>query len=80
MYTYNYLGLSAYKIASPKALPEGNVTIRYEFAYEGGGLAKAARYNLVNGEKVAEGRIDRTQPMSSPPTKARTLGWMARRR
>ena len=62
MYTYNYLGLSASKVASPKALPEGNVTIRYEFKYDGGGPAKGGTGTLfVNGEKVAEGRIDKTQ-------------------
>src|SRR5262249_7318263 len=41
MYTYNYLGLSASKVDSPTALPEGKVTIRYEFAYGGGGLGKS---------------------------------------
>ena len=29
--TYNYVGLSSSKVASPKTLPEGKVTIRYEF-------------------------------------------------
>jgi arylsulfatase A-like enzyme len=61
-YTYNFLGLSSYKVAAPKALPEGKVTIRYEFAYDGGGLGKGGKGVLfVNGEKVAEGRIERTQ-------------------
>jgi arylsulfatase len=62
MYTYNFLGLSASKVASSKALPEGKVTIRYEFVYEGGGLGKGGTGTiLVNGKKVAEGKIDRTQ-------------------
>lgn len=62
VYTYNFLGLKAYKIASPKALPEGKVTIRYEFAYDGDGFGKGGKGTIfVNGEKVAEGRIDRTQ-------------------
>jgi arylsulfatase len=62
MYTYNFLGLSASKVASPKALPEGKVTIRYEFKYDGGGLGKGGTGTiLVNGETVAEGKIDRTQ-------------------
>jgi len=61
-YCYNYLGLSASKIASPRGLPEGKVTIRYEFVYDGGGLGKGGTGTIfVNGEKVAEGRIDRTQ-------------------
>ena len=62
MYTYNFLGLSSSKVASPKALPEGKVTIRYEFKYDGGGLGKGGTGTIfVNGEKVAEGKIDRTQ-------------------
>ncbi len=63
MYTYNFLGLSSYKVASPKPLPEGKVTIRYEFAYDGGGLGKGGKGTIfVNGEQVAEGRIEKTQP------------------
>src|SRR5262249_38484087 len=61
-YTYNFLGLKAYKVAADKALPAGKATIRYEFAYDGGGLGKGGMGTiLVNGEKVAEGRIERTQ-------------------
>lgn len=62
-YAYNFLGLKEYKITSPKALPEGKVTIRYEFAYDGDGMGKGGKGTIfVNGEKAAEGRIDRTQP------------------
>jgi arylsulfatase A-like enzyme len=61
-YAYNFLGLGSYKVAAPGPLPEGKVTIRYEFAYDGGGPGKGGKGTLfVNGEKVAEGRIDRTQ-------------------
>lgn len=61
-YTYNYLGLEAFKVASDSPLPEGEVTIRYEFAYDGDGLGKGGTGTLlVNGRKVAEGKIDRTQ-------------------
>jgi arylsulfatase len=63
MYAYNYAGLSASKVASPRGLPEGKVTIRYEFNYDGDGVGKGGVGTLfVNGEKVAEGRIERTQP------------------
>jgi arylsulfatase A-like enzyme len=61
-YAYNFLGLSKYKVTAPGPLPEGKVTIRYEFAYDGGGPGKGGKGTIfVNGEKVAEGRIDRTQ-------------------
>lgn len=60
-YAYNFLGLRAYKVAADKALPAGKATIRYEFTYDGGGIGKGGQGKiLVNGEKVAEGRIDQT--------------------
>jgi arylsulfatase len=61
-YQYNFLGLARYTVAAGKQLPPGKATLRYEFAYDGGGLGKGGTGRiLVNGEKVAEGRIDRTQ-------------------
>jgi arylsulfatase A-like enzyme len=61
-YTYNYLGVSAYTVAAPKPLAAGDATVRFEFAYDGGGPGKGGTGTLlVNGEKVAEGRIERTQ-------------------
>lgn len=61
-YAYNYLGLQSFKIASDRPLPTGAATIRFEFAYDGDGLGKGGIGTiLVNGEKVAEGRIERTQ-------------------
>ena len=62
MYAYNFLGLKTYKVAATEALPAGKATIRYEFTYDGGGLGKGGTGTiLVNGKKVAEGKIDRTQ-------------------
>jgi arylsulfatase A-like enzyme len=64
-YAYNYLGLQRFTIPATKAVPAGKATIRYEFAYDGGGLAKGGVGTIfVNGEKVAEGRIECTQPMA----------------
>jgi arylsulfatase A-like enzyme len=61
-YTYNWLGLKEYTIASTQALPAGKATIRYEFIYDGGGGGKGGSGTiLVNGQKVASGRIDNTQ-------------------
>lgn len=61
-YAYNYLGLNSYKVAASKALPTGKATIRYQFSYDGVGPGKGGVGTiLVNGEKVAEGRIERTQ-------------------
>lgn len=62
-YTYNYLNLNQYTIGSPEALPKGKSTVVFEFAYDGGGLGKGGTGSLsVDGRKLAEGRIDKTQP------------------
>lgn len=61
-YCYNFLGLERYKIASSQPLPAGKASIRFDFAYDGGGRGKGGTATiLVNGVKVAEGRIARTQ-------------------
>ena len=63
-YHYNFLGLARFTIAAKDPVPAGKATIRYEFAYDGGGLAKGGLGTIfVNDRKVAEGRIERTQPM-----------------
>jgi len=63
-YDYNFLGMQRFTIAGTEQLKPGPSTIRFEFAYDGGGLAKGGMGTLyVNGEKVGEGRIERTQPM-----------------
>jgi len=61
-YTYNFLGLQRFTIAAKDPVPAGKAKIRFEFAYDGGGLGKGGLGTiLVNGKKAAEGRIDRTQ-------------------
>lgn len=63
-YAYNYLGLKTEKIVSNKPIPAGKATIRFEFTYDGGGLGKGgAGTMVVNGEKAATGRLERTQAM-----------------
>jgi hypothetical protein len=58
------LALSAACAAtSATPVPAGKATIRYEFAYDGGGFGKGGLGTIfVNGKKVAEGRIGQTQP------------------
>jgi len=61
-YAYNFLGLQTYKVAATDALPAGKATIRFEFAYDGPGVGKGGTgVILVNGKKVAEGKIEHTQ-------------------
>ena len=61
-YTYNFLGLKEFTVASTQALPAGKATVRFEFAYDGGGGGKGGKATIsVNGQEVATGRIDATQ-------------------
>jgi arylsulfatase len=62
-YDYNFLGLMRSSIVATKPLAPGKATIRFDFAYDGGGRGKGGKGTLyVNDEKVAEGRIEHTQP------------------
>jgi len=63
-YTYNWFGLDSYTVTSSKAIPKGSAEVKLDFAYEGGeDLGKGGVATIyVNGEKVAEGRIEKTIP------------------
>ncbi len=74
-FTYNWLGLKRYTVASPKSLPSGKATIRYEFVYDGNGFGKGGSATLtVNGEKVAEGRIEGTHAFIFSPDEGADVG------
>ena len=61
-YTYNYLGLQRTTIAGTEKLPPGKANIRFEFAYDGGGMGKGGTGTLfVNDRQVATGRIEHTE-------------------
>jgi arylsulfatase len=61
-YDYNFLGLKSTTIADTKPLPAGKHTVRFDFAYDGGGPGKGGNGTLfVDDAKVAEGRIEHTQ-------------------
>lgn len=61
-YGYNFLGLQRSTIAATRPLAPGKATIRFDFAYDGGGPGKGGTGTLfVNNEKVAQGRIEHTQ-------------------
>ena len=63
-FQYNFLGLERYAITSSTTLPKGACTIRFDFAYDGGGTGRGGTGTLsVNGKKVAEGRIEKTVPV-----------------
>jgi hypothetical protein len=62
-FSYNYLGLESTHIIAPEALKPGNYKIEYNFQYDGGGMGKGGIGTItVNGKKVVEKRIEKTQP------------------
>ena len=63
-YTYNYLGLSQYTVASKTKIQAGTAKLVFDFKYDGGGGGKGGTATLtVNGKQVAKGRIEKTQPL-----------------
>ncbi|MBK9245400.1 MAG: arylsulfatase [Burkholderiales bacterium] len=61
-YDYNFLGLQRTSIAAAQKLVPGVATLQFRFDYDGGGPGKGGKGTLlVNGQKVAEGRIEHTQ-------------------
>jgi hypothetical protein len=65
MYTYNVLGLQQYTVAAAEVLPPGKAAIHFAFKYDGGKPGAGGSGVIhVNGKKVAEGRIERTQAMA----------------
>jgi hypothetical protein len=51
IFQYNFLGLQRHTIASSESLPKGECTIRFDFAYDGGGTGTLS----INGKDVADG-------------------------
>jgi arylsulfatase len=61
-YDYNFLGMERYTVAASQKLTPGKHTIKFEFAYDGGGPGKGGMGTIyIDGTKVGEGRIERTQ-------------------
>ena len=61
-FVYNYLGREKFTVASSQALTPGRHTVVYEFTSDGG-LGKGGLGTItIDGTKVGEGRIGRTQP------------------
>jgi arylsulfatase len=62
-FAYNFLGLESTLIQADKAISPGKHTIVYEFTYAGGGPGKGGSGTItVDGNKIAQGELKRTQP------------------
>jgi arylsulfatase len=61
-FTYNYLGREKFVVASSQSLTPGKHTVVYDFKSDGG-LGKGGMGTIsIDGTKVGEGRIEKTQP------------------
>jgi len=58
---HNYLGLERYRVVSAENVPTGQETLTFEFKYDGGGMGKGGTITLLaNGQKIGEGRVEKT--------------------
>jgi arylsulfatase A-like enzyme len=63
-YCYSFFGVTRSTVEGDASVPAGEHQVRMEFAYDGGGLAKGGTVTIyVDGQSVAEGRIEHTQPL-----------------
>ncbi|CBH47994.1 arylsulfatase [Prescottella equi] len=63
-FCYNLFGIEHSYIRAPDTVGVGLHQVRSEFAYDGGGLGKGGTVTLfVDGTAVAEGRVERTEPI-----------------
>ena len=62
-YCHNWFNTELYYVKGPDPLPTGEVTVQYQFDFDGGAPGAGGTGTLlVNGSVVAEGRIERTVP------------------
>ena len=63
-FVYNVLGIRYFSTKTTQPITPGKHQVRMEFAYDGGGMGKGGNVTLYyDGQPVASGRVDATQPM-----------------
>jgi arylsulfatase A-like enzyme len=61
VHTFSNQEQHKYRIAADQKLTPGKHTVRFDFKYDGGGIGKGGTGTLlVDGQQVAQGRIERT--------------------
>ncbi len=61
-YDYNFIGMERFTVTSTEKITPGKHMIKFDFAYDGGGIGKGGMGVLyIDGKQVGQGRIDRTQ-------------------
>lgn len=59
-YTYNWVGLESYTISSNQKVAPGKHNIKFDFDYEGGRGAGGIGKIYLDGKKIGEGKIKKT--------------------
>jgi len=60
VYTYNWLGLEQFTIASKQKVKAGKHALKFDFAYDGGRGAGGTGSIFLDGKKITEGKIAKT--------------------
>ena len=75
-FVYNVLGIQQFATEAGPPIPGGMPQVRMEFAYDGGGLAKGGDVSLYyDGDQVAAGRVETTQPMIFSADETAEIGY-----
>ena len=73
VFHYNFLGLKQFNVISEKPLPAGKSTVKFDFAYDGGGPGKGGTGTLfISGVNVGQGASRSPNAAASPQRKAPT--------
>jgi arylsulfatase len=59
-FTYNYLSLKLFTINSAEKITAGKHTLTFNFNYDGGRGGGGMGTLLIDGKKIGEGRVERT--------------------
>ncbi len=63
VYYFNYYSYEHYKVESTMNVPTGQVQLKMDFEYDGGGPGKGGTVKLfINGKPAGQGRIEKTIP------------------
>jgi arylsulfatase len=60
VFTYNFVGLQLFTIAATEKIPAGKHKLSFDLAYDGGRGAGGQGTILLDGKKIGEGRIEKT--------------------
>ena len=63
-FQYNLANVAHYEVAATQPMTAGKHVIVFDFRYDGGGIGRGGTGTItVDGQQVAQGRIEHTMPM-----------------